>query len=85
VAAGLTLVAGVLLLVVGIAGALTRRRLAGASAQWLGKRGGGGQPPDVGTIAMIILVVGVVVAVWGATLIVWGWLETDFIEAADAR
>lgn len=82
-AAGLTLVAGVLLLVAGIAAALTRRRLAGAVAQWLGKRGGG-QPPDVGTIAMIILVVGVVVAVWGATLIVWGWLETDFIEVSDA-
>lgn len=84
VAAGLTLVAGVLLLVAGLAAALTRRRLAGAVAQWLRKRGGG-KSPDVETIARIILVVGVVVAIWGATLVVWGWLETDFIEASDAR
>ncbi|MFH8250855.1 hypothetical protein ACH3VR_10855 [Microbacterium sp. B2969] len=80
--AGLMLLAGVVLLVAGIGGALSRNRLAGLVVQRLGPSPGG-QPRNAGSIAMIILVIGVVVAFWGASLIVWGWLETDFIQVPE--
>jgi hypothetical protein len=86
VGAGLLLIAGAVLVVGGFGAILARRRLADAVVRMLGQRGSGsGSAMDPKLAANIILVAGVVLIAWGGWLLVWGWMETDFIDVPEDR